>query len=153
MIVNQNPKKTISLPYLKTNVKKALKFFKLTQTSLEITLTSNAFIKKQNNIFRNINQPTDVLSFPAVAVTNKTIGKATHFKGKHLGDILISLDRAHEQAKAQGISLQKEVLFLIIHSILHLMGYDHATEKECLSMQKLESKALKKIYKPRNVGN
>jgi probable rRNA maturation factor len=120
---------------------------------LEITLTSNAFIKKQNNVFRNINQPTDVLSFPAVAVTKKNSGKAMHFQGKHLGDILISLDRAHEQAKAQNISLQKEVIFLIIHSILHLMGHDHATKKECLCMQKLESKALRNIYKPRGVGN
>lgn len=90
---------------------------------------------------------TDVLSFPQIAVTHKQRGQVKVFANQFLGDILISLDQAKRQASEQGISLAKEVLFLMIHSILHLVGYDHAKEKDRVAMQRLESKIWGSIYK------
>jgi probable rRNA maturation factor len=85
---------------------------------------------------------TDVLSFPLIPP-----GPKSHYRGQHLGDILISLDQAQRQAKLQGLSLRDEVVFLIVHSILHLIGHDHAREDERVRMQSLESKIWKKLQR------
>jgi len=90
---------------------------------------------------------TDVLSFPHLDVSPVRRGNAKVFDKKFLGDILISLDQAQRQAKEQSISLVKEVNFLIVHSMLHLIGYDHGIKKERLEMQKLESKIFGKLYR------
>lgn len=84
---------------------------------------------------------TDVLSFPQLE-PQKSLQK---YNGLFLGDILISLDQAKCQSKLQKISLQKEVLFLTVHSILHLLGHDHATANERQKMQRLESYIWKSL--------
>lgn len=91
---------------------------------------------------------TDVLSFPQLPPQKRVAA----YRGKFLGDILISLDRAKKQAEAQGLPLEKEVLFLALHSILHLIGHDHGEKGERLKMQKLESRiwrALHVVRQPR----
>lgn len=92
----------------------------------------------------NKNRTTDVLSFPLLE-PNKDI---SHYKGNFLGDILISLDQAARQAKEQKLAVRREVLFLIVHSILHLIGFDHGTEEEEIEMQTLEGK----IWRHLNCG-
>lgn len=104
-------------------------------------------MKVQNHKHMGKRGTTDVLSFPHTHVEKKDLGKVNHFNKKHLGDILISVDQAKIQAKLQGISLQKELIFLSVHSILHLIGYDHANPTEQESMQKQESKVWRKLYK------
>lgn len=87
---------------------------------------------------------TDVLSFPQMP-PSKVPGDPSVYCGRFLGDILISLDQANKQAAGQGITLMRESEFLIIHGILHLLGFDHAEETERLRMQALESRLWRLI--------
>lgn len=96
---------------------------------VSVTYTDNEGIKKLNNEFRGIDKETDVLSFPLTdfdggdepPVDEPTVG---------LGDIVISLERAREQAEEFGHSFEREVAFLTVHSMLHLLGYDHVNSDE-----------------------
>lgn len=113
--------------------------------SLEITFVTDAFMRAQNKRHMGKSGTTDVLSFPDQSVPEKDIGNPDLFAGQYLGDILISLDRAKKQALIQKVATRKEVLFLILHSILHLIGYDHANERERIQMQQLESQIWQKL--------
>lgn len=90
---------------------------------ISVTLVNNKEIHEINNEFRNIDSPTDVLSFPlgenGVYDEDPTTGL------KMLGDIVISVERAVAQAEEYGHSFQREMAFLTVHSMLHLLGYDH----------------------------
>lgn len=91
---------------------------------VSVTLVDDAKIHEMNQKFRGVDRPTDVLSFPLFDEEPNAEGRVM------LGDIVISLERAAEQAKAYGHSFAREVAFLTVHSMLHLMGYDHETSKE-----------------------
>lgn len=102
-------------------------------------------MRRLNKKFMHKEGTTDVLSFPQVAVKIANAGKPRFFNGQLLGDIVISLDQASRQARAQNLPLRKEVAFLIVHSLLHLVGYDHDTQKNREKMQERESRLLFKI--------
>ena len=94
---------------------------------VSVTLTDNEGIHALNNQYRGIDAPTDVLSFPLVEYENTEeppVDEATM-----LGDIVISLERAEEQAEEFGHSFEREVAFLTVHSMLHLLGYDHVNSE------------------------
>lgn len=93
-------------------------------------------IKKLNKSFRQINEVTDVLSFPADGEIDPETGKP------FLGDILICLDRAAEQASLSGHALQNEIELLLIHGLLHLHGYDHAVAEDQTKMWALQNHYL-----------
>ncbi len=90
---------------------------------ISVTIVDNAQIHELNLKHRNIDRPTDVLSFPlgvdGVYDINNDTGASM------LGDIVISIEKAVEQADLYGHSLDREVAFLTVHSMLHLLGYDH----------------------------
>ncbi len=86
---------------------------------LSILLTSDFEIHQLNHDYRNKDKPTDVLSFALRE------GEGREFAGDMLGDIVISLETAERQAADRGITLTDEVLRLLIHGTLHLLGYDH----------------------------
>lgn len=90
---------------------------------VSVTLVDNAGIHALNRGYRNVDRPTDVLSFPLFDEEGEN-GKTV------LGDIVLSLERAGEQAQAYGHAFEREVAFLCVHSILHLLGYDHETSPE-----------------------
>ena len=95
---------------------------------ISVTLTDNEGIHALNKQYRNIDAPTDVLSFPLVEyekTDEPPVDEATM-----LGDIVISLERAEEQADEFGHSFEREVSFLTVHSMLHLLGYDHVNSDE-----------------------
>ena len=95
---------------------------------VSVTLTDNEGIHALNKQYRSIDAPTDVLSFPLVEYENTDeppVDEATM-----LGDIVISLERAKEQAEEFGHSFEREVSFLTVHSMLHLLGYDHVNSEE-----------------------
>ncbi len=96
-------------------------------TELSVTFCNNEYIHKLNKQYRDKDAPTDVLSFPLY-----DDGDITEFdcQAVTLGDIVISLERAKEQAKEIGHSFEEEVAFLTIHSTLHLLGYDHERSPE-----------------------
>lgn len=104
---------------------------------LDLHIVGDAAIRTLNRKFRKKNKSTDVLSFPLYEKNQARKGNV------FLGDIVISLPCTKRQAKARGVSLEEELIFLIIHGTLHLLGYDHEkTEKEARIMQKMEKKIL-----------
>lgn len=99
-------------------------------SSVTIAFVSDKSIHKLNREFRNVDRPTDVLSFPAEEETN-------------LGDIAISVETAAAQAKENGLTFEAEIAQLILHGLLHLSGYDHETDSG--EMNRLELRLRKKL--------
>jgi probable rRNA maturation factor len=109
-----------------------------TDGDLTIVLTDNAQLHELNRDYLGINAPTDVLSFPA-SETDPETGR------RYLGDILISVPRAGEQARAAGHALEAEIQLLTVHGTLHLLGYDHAEAEEKAHMWKAQAKVLERL--------
>ena len=95
---------------------------------VSVTFCDNEEIRELNRKFRNIDRATDVLSFPLF----DDEGMDAHVEELDcmLGDIVLSLERALEQAVEYGHSFEREVAFLTVHSVLHLLGYDHEMSEE-----------------------
>ncbi len=116
---------------------------------ISVRFVDNEQIKELNSEFRDIDKATDVLSFPlgenGVYDHNPATGAAL------LGDIVISMQRAMEQAEEYGHSLDREVAFLTVHSMLHLLGYDHVNGGlEALRMREKEETVLTQLGLKRN---
>ena len=92
---------------------------------VSVTYTDNQQIHELNLQYRGVDRPTDVLSFPLMDFTGESDEPVVS-----LGDIVISLEKAAEQANEYGHSFDREVAFLTVHSMLHLLGYDHMEEDE-----------------------
>lgn len=112
---------------------------------VSVTFCDNAAIHCLNKKYREKDKPTDVLSFPLYDDGDFDMGEC--ISGAVLGDIVISLERAAEQAKEIGHGLLHEVAFLAVHSTLHLLGYDHelSPEKEeaqCAAQREIVSKLI-----------
>lgn len=127
------------------------------ECEVNITLTDNYGIRVINQEFRGLDVPTDVLSFPMVDYENA--GDFSNLGSKEarnryfnpdteellLGDIVISIERAKEQAEEYNHSLEREMAFLTAHSMLHLMGYDHMEEDEREIMEKRQEEILQNL--------
>ena len=116
---------------------------------VSVRFVNNEQIKELNSTYRNIDRETDVLSFPlgenGVYDVNLTTG------AKLLGDIVISIEKAFEQAEIYNHSLQREIGFLTVHSMLHLLGYDHENGGlEEVHMREKEETVLTQIGLKRN---
>jgi probable rRNA maturation factor len=102
---------------------------------ITIKITDDTAIQDLNNSFRGIDQPTDVLSFEAGELDPET-GRT------YLGDIIISCQQAERQARAGGHDVMDEIQLLVIHGLLHLLGYDHDTGKKKSRMWKAQKEIL-----------
>ena len=111
---------------------------------ISVTFTDNEGIREKNREFRGIDAPTDVLSFPMYDF--KKGEKPGPGEICELGDIVLSLERAAEQAEEFGHSYERECAFLTVHSVLHLLGYDHVnSEEEEAEMRARQRVVMKKI--------
>lgn len=125
------------------------------EVEVNVTLTDNEEIHKINREFRQIDRPTDVLSFPMIEY--EVPGDFTWIEADEdaaqdcfhpetgellLGDIVISVEKVKEQAQEFGHSLERELGFLVAHSMLHLFGYDHMEEEERLVMERKQEEIL-----------
>ncbi len=106
---------------------------------VSVSFVDNASIQLLNREYRGIDSPTDVLSFP-----QDDDGELGDLEGipRILGDIVISLERAKEQAEDFGHSVQREVLYLAIHGFFHLLGYDHESPEDQSKMREMEERVL-----------
>ena len=125
------------------------------EAEVNLTLTDNEGIHCINKEFRQIDRPTDVLSFPMLNYTtpgdfaflddedsddfNPDTGEAL------LGDIIISVEKVVEQAENFGHSVEREYAFLIAHSMLHLFGFDHMEEDEAAVMEEKQKEILNQM--------
>ncbi len=125
------------------------------ETEISILLTDDDRIREINREYREIDRPTDVLSFPGVEYEipgsfdglEENIADWFHPETGELllGDIVISVDRARLQAQEYGHSLEREIAFLTAHSMFHLFGYDHMEEEERISMEEKQNAVLEKL--------
>lgn len=112
-----------------------------------ITLTNAENIKKINKQYRNIDNATDVLSFPMFErdeLENKIKNRLFEHEDV-LGDIVISIPKVDEQAKEYGHSFERELSYMIVHGFYHLMGYDHIKEEDKKEMRPKEEKILNQL--------
>ena len=100
---------------------------------VSVTLTDDAHIHVLNRDYRGVDRPTDVLSFALTESEEPAILDAPY--GVVLGDLVISLERAAAQAEEYGHSFLREMSFLTVHGMLHLLGYDHIEEEDRLEME------------------
>lgn len=115
----------------------SLEYLKLDNVTFNIIIIDNDMIHTINREYRGIDRPTDVITF-ALEDDNTFIS----LDERILGDIYISIDRAKEQAIDYGHSLLRELCFLTIHGILHLLGYDHMKEDDEKVMFELQERVL-----------
>lgn len=123
---------------------KVLEIFSLSDAEVSITVTDNENIHYLNKEYRHIDRPTDVLSFALQEAQEPTVLSAKTF-ALILGDIIISLEKATEQAAEYGHSLQREIAFLTVHGMLHLLGYDHMDEENRKKMQHEEKRVMEEL--------
>lgn len=97
---------------------------------VSVTLTDNENIQDLNLRFRGIDAPTDVLSFPLFDFEGETDEPPVDEIQNMLGDIVLNLERTQTQAEEYGHSFEREAAFLTVHSMLHLLGYDHETGED-----------------------
>ena len=111
---------------------------------VSVTFTDNDGIRELNKKFREMDKPTDVLSFPLLDFDGDCEEPPIDELISNLGDIVISLERAKEQAEEFGHSFAREVAFLTVHSMLHLLGYDHEKgDEEDREMRARQSEIMK----------
>ncbi len=97
---------------------------------ISVSIVTEEEIQKINKTFRNVDSPTDVLSFPQLTFEEGEIVQVNEKDEIILGDIIISIERAKKQSEEYGHSLEREIAFLTVHSMLHLLGYDHMQKEE-----------------------
>ena len=122
------------------------------EAEINVVLTDNDAIWEINKEYRNIDRPTDVLSFPMLEYemagdfSGIDIEDETLFDSENgeivLGDIMISIDKIKSQAEEYGHSQKRELAFLVAHSMLHLFGYDHMTDEERVVMEDKQRQIL-----------
>ncbi|MCH3973069.1 MAG: rRNA maturation RNase YbeY [Oscillospiraceae bacterium] len=113
---------------------------------VSVTFVDNNQIHKLNKQYRDVDAPTDVLSFP---MGEKGVYDTDYSTGtKILGDIVISMEKAVEQADRYGHSLEREVGYLTAHSMLHLLGYDHEEGIERVHMREKEEQVMAELGLP-----
>ncbi len=120
-----------------------------TDYEISVTFVDNERIRELNRDFRNKDSETDVLSFPMLEEDE------VHVEGVKplLGDIVISLEKADEQSKELGHSLFREIAYLTVHSMFHLLGYDHIDDEDKKEMREKEKKIIREIKVFRNEQN
>lgn len=113
---------------------------------ISVTFSDNEQIRKFNSQYRGIDSATDVLSFPMGE--NGEYDTNLETGAKILGDVVISMEKAVEQASAFGHSLQREVGYLTAHSVLHLLGYDHIDNMDRVRMREKEELIMDQLGLP-----
>jgi probable rRNA maturation factor len=117
-----------------------LELLKITEAELSVVVVDNAQIQELNKTYLEHDRPTNVISFPQ----QEGDGPADN---NHLGDVVISIERASEEAAEAGMRLDERMLQLLIHGICHLLGYDHerGTDEQASQMEEVEESLFKHI--------
>jgi len=112
---------------------------------VSIVLVDNNYIQELNRTYRSKDTPTDVLSFAMRESNSPEFEDVCFCEEEPLGDIVVSLERAEDQAREYGHSFEREVGYLVVHGMLHLLGFDHGNEEETKVMRQKEEEVLKAI--------
>ena len=149
LLRNDHPDINIDCHDIENMIAKIMGHLDCPNQEVSILLTGDKGIRRLNQEFRSIDQPTDVLSFPQNADEDPCIPEEII-----LGDIAVSLDIAKAQAKEHGLDFKEEIILLLIHGILHLLGYDHEiSEKEEKQMRNKTRELFKLVFPERMLAD
>jgi probable rRNA maturation factor len=123
--------KLLLRPYSKTMQSACEAALGKEKRELSVVLADDRFVRELNRDYRGKDKPTNVLSFPG--------------DDEYLGDIVLALETVEREAKAQGKTVKHHTMHLLVHGVLHLLGYDHRGDTEAEEMEKKEIKILKKL--------
>ena len=112
---------------------------------VSVSFVSSDKIRELNRDYRDVDSVTDVLSFPQFETVDELIESEEDTGVAELGDVVICMDRAKSQAEEFGHPLKREVIYLFVHSILHLLGYDHMEEDAKKIMRAREEETMEKL--------
>ena len=146
LLRNDHPDINIDYTDLENIVGKVMDHLGCLNSEVSILLTRDKDIRLLNKDFRSIDQPTDVLSFPQNQDEDPSIPGE-----KFLGDIAVSLDTAKIQANEHGLVLKEEIVLLLIHGILHLLGYNHEISKQEDKKMRSKTRELFKLAFPKQI--
>ena len=145
ILITDEQKHAIDKKNLQNKIKIILVSLNCEEKEISVLLTDDKNMQRLNNKYRNQNKSTDVLSFPQD--DSSKIG----FEPLLLGDVVISVDSAKKQSTLHELSLEEELVLLLIHGILHLLGYDHErSQKEARQMQEKTRKIFYHIFPEKN---
>lgn len=116
--------------------------FKKRSFDITITLTSDATIRKLNRDYRGKDKPTNVLSFPQLDLSSKQKFVAIPGVPIPLGDVVLAFETVKRECKGQDKNIENHTLHLVVHGVLHLLGYDHMNSKDATAMENLERNIL-----------
>lgn len=134
--------KTIDLDLVEDAARETLQYEHAPEEAdVTIVLTGDEQVKELNRQYLDIDDTTDVLSFPADFIDPDT----TH---TYLGDVVISYPKAKAQAESGGHTLENELKLLVVHGLLHLLGYDHVDEEEKAEMWAVQTEILSRLDSP-----
>ena len=146
-------KRVFSSPYIRKCINTALNCENVSvKCEISVLITDDGEIHKINNQFRGVDRPTDVLSFPMqTLIPEKFAPDMTQAEPETgllpLGDIVISTDRIKAQAAEFGHSRRRELSYLLVHSVMHLLGYDHVDEAEMKKQMRRHEDAVMTVLK------
>jgi probable rRNA maturation factor len=145
MILNKQKKVRLATRPLREFLRETQRELNIARSEITVALVSDAEIAQWNQAYRNKEGPTDVLSFPAVSgASHKSTARGSGANsGAILGDIAIAPETAKRYAKKNGRSLAAEIRVLMLHGVLHLMGYDHETDNG--QMNRVEQKLRRRL--------
>lgn len=132
--------KQIDTKLIENVIEETSNYLNVAPSLVSIVLTDNKRIHEINKIYRNVDAPTDVISFAFQDEPVNPISDLTN-----LGEIYISLEKASSQAREYNHSFERELSFLTVHGLLHLLGYDHMNETDEKEMFDLQDKILKNL--------
>lgn len=138
-IFNKTEEK-IDKSFVRKVVKHTLKKMEAEKSEVNIIFVGLEEIHEINKTYRNVDRPTDVISFALEDTEDVTV-----YEERVLGDIYICLDKVHEQAKEYGHTEIREMAFLIVHGLLHLLGYDHMIKEDEKIMFGLQEEILNEM--------
>ncbi|MEJ2254160.1 MAG: rRNA maturation RNase YbeY [Nitrospirota bacterium] len=144
-ISNRQRKIKLDRKRLETDSLKALSLLGLQRTELSVLLAGPERVRQLNRTYRGRDHATDVLSFPL-----HDLSRGFPVEGEVLlGDVVINPVRAEEQAREQGVALEEELRRLLVHGLLHLLGYEHeASPEQARRMRRKERDLLRKLRQP-----
>ena len=136
-VVNRQRKLPLNRERWQAFVEKAWRVLPADAEAVTVAFVSDRSMRELNRLWRHKRGTTDVLSFPAEQ------DEFEKMEGSRLGDVVISVEQAARQAKENGLTLDQEIAQLILHGLVHLCGYDHATDNG--EMNRLELRLRKKL--------
>ncbi|MCK4553376.1 rRNA maturation RNase YbeY [Candidatus Parcubacteria bacterium] len=152
--INNKTRSKIDLALVKKVAEKFLKYYKKrirrgatnaahANENIEVSIAfiGDKTIRRLNKTYRGINKITDVLAFPDVTVGTSPDNEQSNF----LGEIIINYIQVKRQAKRFGNSIRQELVFILVHGLLHLLGYDDKTEKGRREMERLGKEFINKL--------